>query len=420
MTPTHLSRLAAHLDVAPEVAAQALDELTASLREALRQQGTLTLQDVGTFWSEQGRLRFEPASSLVLAANGRYFGMEAFECPPPHTSPASIPTSPPDPAVALAEAPPVEDTPVPDYWQPPPSEESFSPLGPYTPPIPEEADFTLADASPAPEPAALDVSPEVPVGPEPVSDEFILATPAEPEALIPPDFVPATPEEVATALPDTLPQVWQDATPALPFPFDTTPSPEPATPPTPLPPVAPVRIPSSTARMQEGTSPAFMAGLVVLALLGGILFAYWWFNRTPTPASPTASLQTVPAPDSSADMQATGPGGSTDAVSTPAPAADPVTEPVAPATEAAPPPPATRLTGYAIIIGSEPTEALARTRASRYQNLGYPVEVLPGTANGQRRFRVGLGAFASSAEAESARQQLAGQIPGDAWVMVIR
>jgi nucleoid DNA-binding protein len=53
MTPTHLSRLAAHLDVAPEVAAQALDELTASLREALRQQGTLTLQDVGTFWSEQ-------------------------------------------------------------------------------------------------------------------------------------------------------------------------------------------------------------------------------------------------------------------------------------------------------------------------------------------------------------------------------
>jgi hypothetical protein len=170
--------------------------------------------------------------------------------------------------------------------------------------------------------------------------------------------------------------------------------------------------------VHEGTSPAFMAGLVVLALLGGILFAYWWFNRTPTPASPTASLQTVPAPDSSADTLATN--SPTDAVSIPPPAADPVTEPVSPATEAAPPPPATRLTGYAIIIGSEPTEALARTRASRYQNLGYPVEVLPGTANGQRRFRVGLGAFASSAEAESARQQLAGQIPGDAWVMVIR
>lgn len=416
MTPTLLSRLAAHLDVAPEVAAQALEELTASLREALRQQGTLTLQDIGTFWSEQGRLRFEPASSLVLAANGRYFGMEAFEWTPPHTSPAPIPTSPPDPAVAPAEDAPVEDTPVPDYWQPPPPEESFTPLGPYTPPVPEEADFTLADAAPAP--AVLDVSPEVPAGPEPVSDEFILATPAEPEALLPLDFVPATPEEVATALPDTLPQVWQDATPPPPFPFDPAPSPEPATPPTPPPPVAPVRMPSPTARVQEGTSPAFMAGLVVLALLAGILFAYWWFNRTPAPASPTASLQTVPAPDSSADTLATN--SPTDAVSIPAPAVDPVMEPVAPATEAAPPPPPTRLTGYTVIIGSEPTEALAQTRASRYQNLGYPVEVLPGTANGQRRFRVGLGAFATSTAAEAARQQLSGQIPGDAWVMAIR
>lgn len=415
MTTSQLSRLATHLGVDLDAAAQALEELTAHLRDQLRQQGTLTLPDVGTFWTEQGQLHFEPASSLVLAANGRYFGMEAFE--------VAAPEAPPPPVVPLPAAPAVDSPPEPEFWEAAPAPES--PLGPYTPPVLEEADFTLDALPPEPEPVSNAFLP-----PPPAEEGFSLLP--EPEAPAPPEFVPTAPlpAEVADVLPEAPPQTWVEQTPALPFPFDPSPAPEPPAP-EPLTALPPQRSPDRPSypatRVEAGTSPALMAGLVVLALIGGALFAYWWFNRTPAVEPPEVSLQTLPSDTTRTDtLAATGSETPADPAAAAAEAPPPVEE-TPPASEApvpateTPAPATTRLTsGYTVVIGSEPTEALARTRAGRYQNLGYPVDVLAGTAGGQRRYRVALGSFASQSEAEAARRQLSGQIPGDAWVMVIR
>lgn len=62
--------------------------------------------------------------------------------------------------------------------------------------------------------------------------------------------------------------------------------------------------------------------------------------------------------------------------------------------------------GFTWAMGSYPSEAPANEAAARYRRAGFRSSVLPGTAQGRQVFRVGVGQFATQAEAEAARDLL--------------
>lgn len=73
--------------------------------------------------------------------------------------------------------------------------------------------------------------------------------------------------------------------------------------------------------------------------------------------------------------------------------------------------------GFTIVVASATEQAQAAATLRRYAALGLPSSVLAEEVKGATRYRVAVGQYGSGGEANRARQQLAGRLPQDAWVL---
>ncbi len=163
-----------------------------------------------------------------------------------------------------------------------------------------------------------------------------------------------------------------------------------------------------TARLVIGTVAVLLIGLVALL---------WFLSREP--AGPTvAERRPVPA----------------DTVAALPPPADTTTSAVVPAdtVAAAEPPPAPppssdplRSTagidraagGFSWIVASEFSRAPAERRVAAFREQGFRTDVIAEEAGGRTRYRVALGQFGSTAEADRFRSTLPAGVPADTWLL---
>lgn len=168
----------------------------------------------------------------------------------------------------------------------------------------------------------------------------------------------------------------------------------------------------------EGPTRGQVAGLIASVVLLFVALGYvattqgWLPGLGPASEQPASSPS--PLPDTSA-VAAT-----PDTADTTAPA-EPEEDP-APATA---PQSIDRATGgWTIVVGSrtQPGEAkaLLNTYQQRFRGEGLPTDILTGESGGQLRYRVAVGQYDSREAALTARQQLQGRIPDDAWPLQIQ
>lgn len=76
--------------------------------------------------------------------------------------------------------------------------------------------------------------------------------------------------------------------------------------------------------------------------------------------------------------------------------------------------------GYTLIVGSTLNATAAERVRSRFTRLGLPTGVLAMTADSTTRYRIAVGHFATSAEADTLRIRKAADLPEGTWVLSVR
>lgn len=80
--------------------------------------------------------------------------------------------------------------------------------------------------------------------------------------------------------------------------------------------------------------------------------------------------------------------------------------------------------GWTIVVASRTrpgeAKALLNTYRQRFRGEGLPTDILTGETNGQLRYRIAVGQYDTREAAMTARRQLAGRIPDDAWPLEIQ
>jgi hypothetical protein len=237
--------------------------------------------------------------------------------------------------------------------------------------------------------------------------------PSPAETTTPSAEEPAAPqaeEEAAPAEPDEVPALSEDWTDEL-----DEDSAEPATEPSP-----PADAPEPESSDEPTTGQLVGLAASIVLLVGLIWFVLGTQGIIPGPG---ALFQGAPSPTPpSTDTVATSPSSDTAAA---APETAPDTAAIEPDTVAPTPPSIDRATGgWTIVVASRTrpgqAEAVLSTYRQRFQGEGLPVDILTGEANGQLRYRVAVGQYATQEAAQSALQQLQGRVPSDAWSLEIQ
>ncbi len=473
------AHLARALALTPEEAEQAVARLTDEIRRSLAADGAAHVEALGTFRLEGGELAFEPDATLAQAVNHRYAGLPPVPASTPEPAPEPEPDpfgeperpaperpapetpSEPDPIRDLrSDAPswePVpdepggetsgeartsdeateggeggaatadeqgaegehveaeaegtreafEDDPLEGVWTPPPDTlDEDHPLGPMPPAEIEDADYSVVGAD------------------EEAEDDPATAEEDE-EALEAPAFVAPT---------GPLPADASAGEPRLdPLPSDPSPvgagDPPPVRPP--LPPgaereeEAPVVVakpdapppPHALGREPAPSRRGWIAALGALLLAAVIALTMWFAQREPEPlagAPPPERVEDARPPTPAAAQPPAGAAAPAEGQADP-PAAEPEAEPETPLRGAAGPDPARG--GYTWVVASEPVRADAERLARRYRAGGLRAGVIAATINGQEYFRVGLGQFATQAEANRYRRDLPADAPAETWLL---
>ncbi len=176
--------------------------------------------------------------------------------------------------------------------------------------------------------------------------------------------------------------------------------------------------PSENAR--EGATTAQIAGLVAAVALLFLALGYVVTSQGLLPGFGPAS-ETAPAAASSVPE--------TTATSTAPDTASPERAAEAPSETQTTPSSASQSIdrargGWTLVIASrtQPGEAKAvlTTYRQRFRGEGLPTDILTGESSGQLRYRVTVGQYDSRQAAMTARQQLTGRIPDDAWPLEIQ
>ena len=76
--------------------------------------------------------------------------------------------------------------------------------------------------------------------------------------------------------------------------------------------------------------------------------------------------------------------------------------------------------GWTLVVFSTRSRAVAESHAARYREAGYRTAVVPGRAGGRTWYRVGVGQFASEADADRLRDRLPPQAPPGTWALPLR
>jgi len=221
---------------------------------------------------------------------------------------------------------------------------------------------------------------------------------------------PQAEEEAAPAEPDEVPALSEDWTDEL-----DEDSAEPATEPSP-----PADAPEPESSDEPTTVQLVGLAASIVLLVGLIWFVLGTQGIIPGPG---ALFQGAPSPTPpSTDTVATSPSSDTAAA---APETAPDTAAIEPDPVAPTPPTIDRATGgWTIVVASRTrpgqAEAVLSTYRQRFQGEGLPVDILTGEANGQLRYRVAVGQYATQEAAQSALQQLQGRVPSDAWSLEIQ
>lgn len=444
--------LARRLGTDPETTAEARRAVVDRIRQQVGLYGYARLAGVGTFRQHQGRLTFEPDRSLADAVNHRFAGLEPVYVDEPA---AQADTASPQPADSALPPPVVqfnlpEDTPAfPD--EPTAGDEASDtlwverertpephPLGPGGPAY-EEADFSyVPDETPDDEPAIPEPTVIFREPNEAVVDDAPVWQDDEPiPAAAPPAETPTIQWKEEAPEPEPEPVVEAEAPPREPA---AVAAPEDAPPPPRATPAVPAagkhrvqRGPNRVAQEQDARSSAPLVFGVLFGIIALAAVA-WLFLRDTPPTPPEDVLartdsQAVAVPADTTTLAA----GTIPEDTVAALGSEPLLEDdTAPTEEVPTPTDASPLRsaesidlaagGYTIVVGSEVSRQAAERHAARYQEQGFRTGIVEGqTSDGRTRYRVGIGQFATSADAAAAITELrdAG-IPADAWVLRIR
>ena len=424
-----IEQLATRLGISPDEAERALRSFVNHLLEQINSEGEAEVPGLGVFKRDGETLAFVPSPALEIAANYRFAGMPILPVSPEPAPPEEdtlqekpqieVPAeeetvAQPEGSIAKEETEEGQSADLfsaetheetieteEEIWTAP-QDDSDHPLGPLPEPSFEEADFDLLEdekkegvASERLENEAFqDVSPEE----LPKDDTSLFNIINVPEAT---PTEPGLPDTTATP-PQEPPESGEESV-ASPTP-DKEPMPSPKAPR--RPPAAPHR-----RRQASDSEPKRLiyVALGIIAILAGAFFAYQMLKpgapepvppplTTTSPSEDTTQAATLPPPDT-----------------TQAPA------------EAQPEVPPQRSLGgidrsaggWTVIVASETSREAAEEAAQPYLDLGLPVDVLRGVSGGVTRYRVGVGQFASQAEAEAAIERLRDRLPPGAWPLRI-
>ena len=302
----------------------------------------------------------------------------------------------PDPEVADPPPEPEQEE-VTSEWESP-EPEGEHPLGPMPTAPFEEPDFALVDGDEVEEEEAPS-EPETELQAEALPEEAptqeedlfeMLNFAEEPEAV---PLVEESPEPVAEEEPET----------AVPLP--PPPKAEDA-PPQPPPEKKPPR--SRVPKRKEPANRGFWITLFVVAMALGVALAYAILR----PETTTTTGETPPITQNDTTATTTTPSDtSATATTDPTSTTDPQPQQLGGIDRNA--------GGFTIVVASETSRGAAESAAQAYFNLGHPVDILVGRRGGTTRYRVAVGQFRSQRLALSAKRQMAGSVPSDAWPLRI-
>jgi len=177
---------------------------------------------------------------------------------------------------------------------------------------------------------------------------------------------------------------------------------------------------TSSEEVQEGATTGQIAGLVVAVALLFLALGYVVTSQGLLPGFGPASETTTPAASSAPETTATSTAPDT---ANPEPAAETPPETQTPPSAASQSIDRAR-GGWTIVVASrtQPGEAKAvlNTYRQRFRGEGLPTDILTGESSGQLRYRIAVGQYDSRQAAMTARQQLSGRVPDDAWPLEIQ
>ena len=372
--PESLNQIIARLsDRDADQAAGDVEQIVSDIRRVLDEEGTCTIEGLGTFLQDEGRVRFEASGDLLRAVNAVWEDRETFSVS--HVDRDAAPST--GPAVQYDDE--VEDGEL---------------------DAPDDSEVIVSTPVSELESTADDDSSE-----ETASEEVVAAS-------------------VGVSDPDGGAEGAQSDAPA-----------GEAKPTAPRRSLRESRNPRHRRRADATRSNSRMpiiiaAGDVVILAAAAIIF---WPAVSPTDdgmADQTA-LDTTTAADTIADSAAVAAAADTTATAgtdapqtaeTPATPPDETPEQV-PAAET---PVADTGTldrnsdGYTLIVASSLDEQSANRRIQPFAELGMPYGVLAYAQDDTTRFRLAVGQFSSAAAADSVRQAMADQLPAGTWVWRIR
>lgn len=414
--------LAEELSVSEETAEELLDNVIRDIRARAHQDDGAHLPNFGTFEIEDGTLQFTPSAALERAVNHRFAGLSSVSVS--STSPAeeakteeTEKTEEPE-----AEAGPAEDEEVAEEvtaeegeWHPPEPSDEHHPLGPRPQPSFKDAEHTVLppeeeeeppgetapeDTEDQPAAAASAEEPDEPAeAEEPVAAD---ADEPEPEEMLDEDWT----EEVASEELDV-------PTPVRKSRSDRTPEP---------------------ASWRENTAlQAAILFVVALLVVGGgwyLLSQPGLFTGGSSPEPPATTAEGPAASGNEArppgeiiagDNESSEEGAESKTASAETTATEPESgsaQPIAPAGIDR------SAGGWTIVVASRaeraPADDLVSTYRERFSAENLPVDLLTGTANGQTRYRVGVGQFANRDAALETIQRYSDRLPEGAWTLRIR
>lgn len=390
-----LSRLAQHLDIAPDEAESALERFVERVEERLAQENEARVPGLGRFYRHEGSLAFEPSTSLALAANHRFAGLAAMtvdvpERPMPMPLPSEEHAPEPEPetigaGAALSgdggpprqaklnasgeqEEPQHEETE--RFWEG--AGEGAHLLGTSSAPPMEDADYSVVEAGKM----ASDVRPPS----EPVSEASH------------PESEPSSAKEPPTGgtkpgrnRPDV-----RSAKPSL---------------------------AESPARSRL-TWIAAAAVIVLLAIVALLLLP---------PSNPDSVNEQVltqqeerPTPPAQADDEAAPDEPPPEGTDTPP--AEPEPEPL-PDEDPSPLRSSGSIQpdagGFTLVVASVPQLERAEAEVERYRELGYRAGIIETAIDGNTSYRVGVGQFFDRSEAMAAWTNLPDDLPEGTWLLHI-
>ncbi len=451
-----LLQLAERTEAPPEEVKQALDRFIGHLQGRISAQGSAVVPGLGTFSDHGGHMAFEPLPALAASVNHRFAGLEPVTVEASDKAATRHPHEPqPEPAIANIHPEAEEDASA--VWDQSPEEPLYdaetgsqeaAEIGPWLSAVNEslEEEQNAFDHQPM---QSVDDNVE-PADQSPRTEEAPPYPEVKPWLLHEPETTAASNPEAPGIRPDdqtiTTGAVEDEALPVmetsgssfdaqLRSALDNSSWPEAeagdmgmvlkAEKTSPAEPAS--RLARSRPANRAESSPRRGAGLVAMGILFTVALAalVYSFTATPTRQSPTEAGNVTeeaasPRPEREQPAPAQDPSVA---------AASPVVEEVQP-NQPEPETPATETggrsgaidptqEGYTLVIGSSTTRADAQALAETFRAQGQETAVLHGPFNGVTRYRVVLGQFATSQEANQRKRKIANILPEGAWIMSI-